>query len=153
MKSRPDKTMKRPAGVNAIIIFGILGWITTEGLWAYLHITHQIPAIASMNSYWEKSYIGLVNGFTMADAIWSNITILASIIGLWKMKTWGWTAAMMSNTIWVYTMTYTMVRDIMVKVTFGMVFFSVFALGAMVSTVYLWQKRRLFWEANSGERL
>jgi hypothetical protein len=98
-----------------------------------------------MDSFWEKSYIGLVNGFTAADAIWSNITIIAAILRLWKMKLWGWTAAMMSNTIWIYTMTFTFVRDIMVQITFGMIFFSVFALFAIVSTIYLWHIRRLFW--------
>lgn len=98
-----------------------------------------------MNSFWEKSYIGLVNGFTVADAIWSNQTIIVAIIGLWKMKPWGWTAAIMSNTIWVYTMTFTFVRDFMVTITFGMVFLSVFALLSSISTIYLWRNRKLFW--------
>ncbi|MCR4436563.1 MAG: hypothetical protein QHH06_12170 [Clostridiales bacterium] len=137
---------KRPLGVTVIVIFNILGWITTEGMWLYLHATRQIPEIASMNSFWEKSYIGLVNGFTVADAIWSNLTLLLAIFGLWKMKPWGWTAAMMANAIWVYTMTCTMVRDLSVKITFGLIFFSIFALGALASTAYLWHKRSRFWK-------
>lgn len=142
--------IKRPLGVNVVIIFSILGWITTEGMWLYLHLTSQIPSVASMHSYFEKSYIGLVNGFTAADAILSNLTILLSIIGLWKMKPWGWTSAMMVNAIWVYTMIFTLVRDLMVEITFGMVFFSVFAVGAIIITIYLWRKRSLFWNENKA---
>jgi hypothetical protein len=147
MKER--KIIKRPKGVTAVIVFCVFGWITTEGLWAYLHITDQIPAISSMNSFWERSYIGLVNGFTAADAIWSNLTIIVAIVGLWKMKPWGWTAAIMSNTIWVYTMTFTLVRDLMVTITFGMVFFLFFAFLAIISTIYLWRIRKVFWNNNS----
>lgn len=136
---------KRPVGVIIIVILNILGWVTTEGMWLMLHVTHQIPSVSAMHSYFEKSYIGLVNGFTVSDAIWSNITLLLSIVGLLKMKNWGWTAAMMANTIWLYTMTYTIVRDLLVTITSAMIFFSVFAFFALISTIYLWKKRYLFW--------
>lgn len=136
---------KRPTGVTIIVIINILGWITTEGMWLMLHVSHQIPSVSAMNSFFERSYIGLVNGFTVADAVWSNITLLISIFGLWKMKDWGWTAAIMANIIWLYTMTFTTVRDLLVTITPGMIFFSIFALFAIISTLYLWKIRYLFW--------
>lgn len=140
-----EAVRKRPRVVTVIIIINILGWITTEGMWFMLHITHQIPPVASMHSYFEKSYIGLANGFTVADAVWSNITLLISIVGLWKMENWGWTAAMMANIIWLYTSTFTIVRDLLVSITPAMIFFSVFAFLALLSTIYLWKTRYLFW--------
>jgi len=141
-----DNSVKvRPFGVTVIVMVNIFGWVTTEGLWAFLHLTNKIPAINEMNSYFEKSYIGLVNGFTIADLIWSNLTLLLSIFGLWKMKSWGWTAALMANTIWLYTMTFSLVRDFLLTLTGTTLFFIFFALFAFVSTIYLWRKRALFW--------
>lgn len=136
---------KRNTVITIIVIVNIFGWITTEGIWAFLHFSNQIPPIASASSYWEKSYIGLVNGFTAADAIWSNLTLLFSIIGLWRMKDWGWTAALMANTIWFYSMTFTLVRDLMVGMTGATIFFLFFVAFAAFSTVYLWLKRDMFW--------
>jgi hypothetical protein len=114
-----------------------VGWLTTEGIWAYLHFTGQIPPVSAMGSFWERSYIGLVNGFTVADAVWSNLTLLFSIIG-------GWTAAIMANTIWFYSMTFTFVRDLMVGLTGATVFFLFFMAFAAVSTVYLWVREIYF---------
>jgi uncharacterized membrane protein (DUF2068 family) len=139
------KVVQRPIVITIIVIVNIFGWITTEGMWAVLHLTHKIPSISDMHSFFEQSYIGLVNGFTIADAIWSNLTLLISIVGLWKMKAWGWTAAIMANIIWLYTMTFTIVRDILVIITPAMIFFTFFATFALFSTIYLWKTRYLFW--------
>lgn len=139
----------RPPVVTAIVIINILGWFATEGVWVYFHLSGQIPPVSSGGSYFERAYFGLVNGFTAADAVWSNLFLLASIIGLWRMKPWGWTAAMMANTIWLYSMTFTLVRDLLTSLTAGTVFFLVFAVFAAFSTVYLWLRRALFW--NQGK--
>lgn len=137
---------KRPVIVTIIIIVNIFGWLTTEGVWLYLHLTGQIPPISAEMSYFERAYVGLVNGFTVADAIWSNLTLLFSIIGLWKMRNWGWLATFMANTIWMYTMTFTLIRDLMTQITAGTLFFLGFAAFAIFSSIVLWQKRFLFWE-------
>ncbi|REL37749.1 hypothetical protein DYD21_08180 [Rhodohalobacter sp. SW132] len=135
----------RPPLVSVIVIVNSIGWITTLGIWIYFHLTGKIPSVDSMNSYWERAYIGIVHGFTVADAIWSNILLLASVIGLWKMKSWGWTAALMANSIWFYSMTVTFVRDFHTMFTTGTFFFLFFAFFALFSTAYLWIKRDLFW--------
>lgn len=131
--------------VTVIVVVNALGWLTTEGIWAYFHATGQIPSIDAGRSYWERSYIGLVNRFTVADAVWSNLTLLGSIVGLWRMRSWGWTAALMANTIWIYSMTFTLVRDLHIGLTAGTAFFLFFAAFAIVSTAYLWARRDLFW--------
>lgn len=136
---------KRPIGVTVIVFVNILGWLTTEGIWVYLHLSGRIPPVESMGSFWEQSYIGLVNGFTVADAIWSNLTLLFSIIGLWRMRDWGWTAALMANTIWFYSMTFTLIRDLTTGLTGATIFFLFFMAFAAFSTVYLWLSRGLFW--------
>lgn len=137
-------SVKRPSFVTVIVIVNIFGWITTEGIWVYFHLTGQIPPIEAANSYWEMAYIWLINGFTTADAIWSNLSLLFSIIGLWRMKAWGWLAAIMANTIWLYPMTFSLVRDFYIGLTPGTAFFLVFAIFAGISTVYLWKNRNLF---------
>ena len=139
------KETKRPGLVTLIVIVNIIGWLTTEGIWVYFHLSGQIPGIESASSYWESAYIGLINGFTTADAIWSNLSLLFSIFGLWRMKAWGWTAAIMANTIWLYSMTFTLVRDFYTGLTPGTAFFLVFAGFAVFSSVYLWKHRGLFW--------
>lgn len=136
---------KRPVLVTAIVVVNILGWIATEGVWAYLHFNRQIPSVSMVDTYWEKAYMGLVNGFTVADVVWSNAFLLASIVGLWRMRAWGWTAALMANTIWLYTMTFTLVRDMIIGLTAATAFFLFFAVFAVFSTVYLWTQRSLFW--------
>lgn len=140
------RELKRPAIVSLIAIVNIIGWITTEGAWIYMHASGQIPSPTEMETYWAKAYIGLVHGFTTADAIWSNLTLLFSIIGLWKMKDWGWTAAIMANTIWFYSMTFTLVRDFTTGLTGFTLFFLFFMIFAGFSTIYLWINRRLFWK-------
>jgi hypothetical protein len=137
---------KRPVFATVIVPVNALGWLATEGVRVYFHTTGQIPPIDPAHSYWERSYVGLVHGFTVADAVWSNLTLLASVVGLWRMRPWGWTAALRANTIWVYSMTFTLVRDLYVGLTAGTVFFLFFATFAMVSTVYLWETRRRFWQ-------
>jgi hypothetical protein len=136
----------RPVIVTLIVFVNIFGWLTTEGVWVYLHASGQIPPASGMENYFSRAYIGLVNGFTIADAIWSNLTLLLSIFGLWKMKDWGWITAMMANTIWFYSMTFTFVRDLTTGLTGFTVFFLFFMAFAMFSSIYLWKNRRLFWD-------
>jgi hypothetical protein len=62
-----------------------------------------------------------------------------------RMRARGWTAALMANSIWIYSLTFTLVRDLHVGLTAGTVFFLAFALFAMVSTAYLWVRRSWFW--------
>jgi hypothetical protein len=140
-----DNKVIRPSFVTVIVIINIIGWFATEGVWVYLHLTGQIPSIDSAVSYWERAYFGLVNGFTVADAIWSNLSLIFSIIGLWRMKAWGWVAAIMANTIWLYSMSFSLVRDLYIGLTPGTAFFLIFAIFAGCSTIYLWIKRDLFW--------
>jgi len=70
---------------------------------------------------------------------------------LWKIKPWGWTAAMMANTIWLYSMTFTLVRDLYIQLTAGTIFFLFFAGFAIFSTIYLWIKRDWFWKESDTE--
>lgn len=65
----------RPPLVSFIVFVNLIGWITTLGVWVYFHLAGKIPSVDSMNSYWERAYIGVVYGFTVADAVWSNIFI------------------------------------------------------------------------------
>ncbi len=44
----------------------------------------------------------------------------------------------------MHVMTYSLVRDFLVRLTFGVSFFLAFALFALWSTWYLWQHRELF---------
>lgn len=145
MKEKNEKLI-RPTIVSLIAIVNIIGWITTEVVWIYMHSSGQIPSPDTLESYWSKAYIGLVHGFTTADAVWSNLTLIFSIIGLWKMKDWGWTAAIMANTIWFYSMTFTLVRDFTTGLTGFTLFFLFFMAFAAFSTFYLWRNRRLFWK-------
>ena len=80
----------------------------------------------------------------MADRLWSKALLLASVVGLWSLRPWGWTTALMANAIWTYSMTVAIVRDLLTQVTMGMLFFVPFALFALGSSVYLWRQRQLF---------
>lgn len=65
------------------------------------------------------------------------VTVIAVV------NTLGW---LMANTIWVYSMTFTLARDLYVGLTTGTVVFLFFAVFALASTAYLWVRRTWFWQ-------
>ena len=136
---------KRPLGVTIVAGVNALGWFATLGFWLALHLEQRIPVQAAATSYWEHAYVGTIRGFAVADSLWSNALLLASVVGLWSLRPWGWTTALMANAIWIYSMTVAIVRDLLTQVTAGMVFFVPFALFALGSSVYLWRQRQRFW--------
>lgn len=138
----------RPAAVVAIVVVAAVGWVTTVSPWVWVHLSDQLPAPSVGASYWERSFLGLVRGLATVDAIWSNLFLAAGAIGLCRMRAWGWTAMLMGNAIWLYTATFTVMRDLYVGVTDATLFFLPFTLFALGSSVYLWRRRGRFFASS-----
>jgi hypothetical protein len=131
----------RPRVITAMAIITLIGWMATVGSWVPV-----ITGITPLPSTWEKSYVGMIWGFVTSDLVWSQLFSVIAVVGLWKMKNWGWVYAMMINSIWIYTMTLSLVRAMIWEVSFEILFFTPFIVYAIVASVYLWKTRNDFWK-------
>lgn len=131
----------RPRSVTAMVFFTLVGWIATVASWIPV-ITVSTPLPAS----WPQSYTGLIWGFVASDFIWSQGFSALAVVGLWRMKSWGWACALMVNTIWIYTMTFSIVRAFLWQMSFEIFLFTPFTVYAVVASVYLWKIRDVFWK-------
>lgn len=121
---------KRSPVIKLIVFLNCLGWITVIGMRFFQY----------MNPQPDLSYRLL--GF---DFIYFTTAILLSILGLWNMKSWGWGAGIMVNTIWIYSLSLISSETPYVSHRFDTFFFIAFATIAFFSTLYLWKKRYVFW--------
>ena len=131
----------RPKSVTAMAIVTLVGWIATVASWIPV-VTGSTPIPAD----WPQSYTGLIWGFVASDFIWSQVFSALAVFGLWKMKRWGWAAALMVNTIWIYTMTFSTVRAFLWQMSYEIFLFMPFTVYALIASVYLWKIRDLFWK-------
>ena len=139
-----DPAELRPVGVSVIVVITLVGWLGMAVFWATLYVTDRIPSFDAVTTQWERSFVALVYGFSAADWVWTQLLSLAAIVGLWRLRAWGWTAAMMLNALWVYIMTFRLVHDLVAGVALGTAVFGLFGVYCLVATFYLWRKRALF---------
>jgi len=107
-----------------------------------------ITGITSLPLTWPQSDIALIYGFAASDLVWSQLFSFLTVIGLWKMKSWGWTAAMMVNAIWI--MIYSIVRALLWTFSYEILLFTPFAVYAGIASIYLWRIRDLFWKGDKA---
>jgi hypothetical protein len=98
----------------------------------------------------ERANAATTWGFLIGDIAFSAPLLLLATIGLWKPRSWGWTAAQMVNILWVYSMTIVLLRDAYTSFSPGGMLFLPFVPAAAWSMFYLWKRRELFW-AQAGE--
>jgi hypothetical protein len=136
------RSIGRPKSVTVMATITLVGWIATVAAWVPV-ITGGTPPLSS----WPLSYVGMIWGFVSSDLVWSQMFSAIAVVGLWKMKNWGWAAALMINTIWIYTMTLSLVRALLWRVSFEILFFTPFMIYAIIASLYLWKIRGAFWKA------
>jgi hypothetical protein len=93
----------------------------------------------------ERANAATTYGFGISDLVWSLPLLFLSCVGLWRLRSWGWTAAQMTNALWVYSMTVVLIRDFYTTLSPGGMLFTPFAIIAVWATYYLWKHRELFW--------
>jgi hypothetical protein len=104
-----------------------------------------VPSPGDLTVIAERVNVATTRGFLIADLLYSVPLLMIATIGLWKMRSWGWTAAQMVNALWIFSMTVIWTRDIYSTLSPGGILFIPFTLIAIWAIAYLWRQRRLFW--------
>lgn len=136
---------KRSIFITLIVALNLIGWISVLAIRLYNYYRFQLPVAQQPDSFTDKILLACETQLTSADFIWFSLSILFSAIGLWNMKSWGWGAAIMANTTWMYSMTLIVTKNLSYSTHFEVYFFLTFTLIALLSTLYLWKNRYIFW--------
>nr|WP_319391480.1 hypothetical protein [uncultured Cohaesibacter sp.] len=84
-------------------------------------------------------------GIGVADILWSVPMLLVGSIGLARMRPLGWLCAQMANGLYVYSMTFILIRDGLTgDFKPGSCLFMPFTLFAFWAAWVLWSQRDLF---------
>ena len=138
-------TANRPTGVSALAIINGIAFFITLIFWSFIFIKKVIPSPYDLSVLSERVNAATTYGFGIGDLIWSLPLLFLSCLGLWRMRFWGWTAAQMTNALWIYSMTVILIRDSYTNISPGGVLFTPFAIIAIWAIYYLWRKRQAFW--------
>lgn len=138
--------MKRPLSLSIIAVINAVALVFTLLFWSLVYFSKLLPLPGSIESVILRGNIAVTYGFMIGDIIYSVPLLLLATIGVWRLKDWGWTAAMMANALWVYSITVILYRDLYTKLSPGSVLFLPFAIAAVWATVYLWKYRHDFWK-------
>ncbi len=146
MKKAIKGSMKRPLSLSIIAVINAVALVFTLLFWSLVYFSKLLPLPGSIESVILRGNIAVTYGFMIGDIIYSVPLLLLATIGVWRLKDWGWTAAMMANALWVYSITVILYRDLYTKLSPGSVLFLPFAIAAVWATVYLWKYRHDFWK-------
>jgi hypothetical protein len=135
----------RPKAVSIIAIINGLALLITLIFWLFILIKQVVPYPKNLTVLSERINAATTYGFAIGDLVWSTALLLVSCIGLWRLRFWGWTAAQMTNALWIYSMTVVLIRDVYSTLSPGSILFTPFALIAVWAAYYLWIKRQIFW--------
>jgi hypothetical protein len=132
-------------GVRVIASINGLGFLVTLVFWALVFFKKLVPPPGDLVNLSERANAATTRGFMIGDIVWSAPLLLMAALGLWRLRSWGWTAAQMVNALWCFSMTVVWVRDGYTVVSPGGVIFFPFVPVAIWATYYLWKRRSLFW--------
>ncbi len=136
---------KRPQAVAFLAIINGLAFVLTLVFWLLILLKKLVPSPNDLTILSERANAATTYGFAIGDLIWSTLLLFLSCVGLWRVRFWGWTAAQMTNALWIYSMTVVWIRDYYTTPSPGGILFTPFALIAFWATYYLWKRRELFW--------
>jgi len=135
---------ERPLAVSLLAVINGLGLVLTIAFWSLVLGKQLVPPPGELTALAERANAATTYGFAVGDLIWSAPLLLLSCVGLWRRRFWGWTAAQMTNALWIYSMTVILYRDAYTRFSPGGVLFTPFAVIAIWATYYLWRRRDLF---------
>ncbi len=138
---------RRPRAVSFLAIINAIGFIITLLFWLFVLFGKLVPYPGEVPILQERTNAATTYGFAIGDLVWSSLLLALSFAGLWRLRSWGWMAAQMTNALWIYSMTVVLIRDAFTQFTPGSIVFTPFALIALWSTYYLWKNRMLFWDS------
>lgn len=133
----------RLLGITIIAIVNSIATVVTLAFW--ILVLSRFFGGTNLHVVLEKASVASTLGFIVADFVWAIPILIISVVGLWRLRFWGWVAAQLANILWFYSLTAAWVRDLYLgNISPGNLVFLPFGLFAMWSTVYLWKVRNLF---------
>lgn len=136
--------IRRLHGVTTIAIVNAFAAILTVAFWGLVFL--RIFAADVPPGGLDASSLSTTFGFMIGDLVWAGLVLIISVLGLWRMRMWGWLAAQMVNILWLYSMTVIWCRDIYSgNISPGAVLFLPFVPFSIWAFFYLWNVRDRFW--------
>lgn len=126
--------LKRTFIIALIAVLQLIGWIVFLGIKASHNFNDSLNVFQSISV--SMSDVGFV---------WFTIASSLAVIGLMKMKSWGWVCAIIANALWISLFTSSIDQSLYVNTLFEKIFLIFFAVFAVLSSFYLWAKRYVFW--------
>jgi len=143
------------------LIYNRTTWIKVivfiNGIAAILHLFFwitafiKLPAITSTENVADQINLATTYGFGIADFLWSVPLLLIGSIGLWKKTGIGWLAALLANSMYWYSLTVVIIRDLLSdSISPGTILFLPFALVSFWISYFLWNSRSIFLNKENG---
>jgi hypothetical protein len=125
--------------LNSIIIFFIITFLGTISLWI-LDILGIVKNVL-LSDFTQPQYFGYLAGDLFAMPL-----LLVSIIGLYRMKFWGYVATQIEMGAWIYTSVASLVAAVLKGFDdiFALMWSPIYLLVAMYVVFYTWKMRDQF---------
>ncbi len=145
-------TINRPGGVTVIAIVNSFAVALTFLFWGFVFL--RMFAVAGPPRAMDTGSMATTFGFMVGDLIWAELALIISVIGLWRLRAWGWLAAQMVNILWLYSMTVIWCRDLYAgSFSPGGILFLPFVPFSVWASRYLWIIRERFWRRNNTKKV
>ncbi len=134
MRSRP---------IIVIAVVNALGALLTVAFWGVVWFRVFMPDTPPPGL--DSGSISTTFGFLVADLSWATILLVLSVIGLLRLRAWGWILAQLVNILWLYSMTVIWCRDLYAgQASPGAFVFLPFVPFSAWAFVALWKVREQF---------
>jgi hypothetical protein len=120
-----------------------LGAILTPVFWGLVFL--RLFAVDTLPAGLDAGSLSSTFGFMIGDLVWAEAALIVSIVGLLRMRPWGWLAAQIVNALWLYSMTVIWCRDIHGgEISPGALLFLPFVPFSIWALFHLWRVRSAF---------
>lgn len=133
----------KPRSIVVIAVVNAVGAILTVAFWGLVLFRVFMPDVPPPGL--DSGSVSTTFGFLVADLSWATVLLVLSVIGLIRLRAWGWLLAQMVNILWLYSMTVIWCRDIHAnQISPGALVFLPFVPFSVWATLALWKYRQAF---------
>ncbi|WP_436415182.1 hypothetical protein [Petrimonas sp.] len=132
---------KRTKMIAAIAFCQLAAWLLYSGL----NVSGYLQSNSSETSFLTKIGFAFAHVFSQPHFIWFTLTSVLGVVGLLKVKSWGWAVALITNSLYVFIITMAYSQNSLAGNQFERFSFIFLILLVAFSTIYLWIKRFVFW--------
>jgi hypothetical protein len=133
----------RPRAITAIAIVNTIAALLTVAFWGFVFV--RVFATDTPPAELDAGSLSTTFGFMVADLSWATAVLIVSVVGLLRLRPWGWLAAQMVNILWLYSMTVIWSRDIHGgRISPGAILFLPFVPFSIWALLSLWKHRQKF---------